>query len=145
MDIISSLAIAGQALDIVKKLRELDGDLKQAEVKLQLADLYGKLAEVKITLAEARTELSEKDGEIAALKQRSSEKLKTIRIGSYNFGIGADGKPFTKAFCTACEQTLGLQIPVSNSLAGRDACPKCKGIYDSRATTVPANFQMPQT
>lgn len=144
MDIITGLAAASQALEIAKKLRELDQDFKASEFKLQIAELYGNLADVKIALADAKTALQEKDREIERLKQVDDGKLKTIRIGNYNFGIGEDGKPLSKAFCPACEQSNGAQIPISRGLSGHDFCPKCQGVYDARATNLPVGFKVPE-
>ncbi|PDT24465.1 hypothetical protein [Rhizobium hidalgonense] len=144
MDIMMGLAAATQALDIAKKLREFDQDFKASEFRLQIAELYGNLADVKIALADAKAALQEKDQEIERLKRVNEGKLKTIRIGNYNFGIGEDGKPLSKAFCPACEQSNGAQIPISRGLSGHDLCPKCQGVYDARATNLPVGFKMPE-
>ncbi len=142
MDIVGSLAVAGQALDIVKKLREIDDDLKSAEVKLQLADLYGKLAEVRMALADAQTELRAKDAEIAKLKEVNDGKLKTFMHNGYRFGVDEAGNPLARAFCPACLAN-GQQIIISRGLGGHDLCPKCSGTYSSRDVTLPPGFKLP--
>lgn len=134
----SSMAIAGQALEILKQLRELDADLKNAEVKLQLADLYGKVAELRIALADAELSLREKDEIIATLKQRADSRIPTLRHNGFNFGIDSAGKPLTKPFCPKCEQKEGLQIMLQYRVGGTVVCPGCEGIYDNRMTAPPA-------
>lgn len=141
MDIIGAISIAGQALDIVKKLRELDGDLKASEAKLQLADLYGKLADVKIALADAQTEISGKTAEIAKLKEVNEGKLKTFTRNGYKFGIDENGHPLKKAFCPACIAN-GDQIMISGGLGDHDLCPKCHGVYVASDVTLPFGFKL---
>jgi hypothetical protein len=78
---------------------------------------------VKIALADAKTSLQEKDSEIARLGAIADGKLKTIRVGNYNFGMDDEGKPLPKAFCPTCESE-GKQIPISRGVGGHDICPK---------------------
>jgi hypothetical protein len=142
MDLISGISAASQALDLVKKLREIDADLKGAEAKLKLADLYGMLADVKIALADAQTELKAKDAEIAHLKEVNEGKLKTFMRNGYKFGIGDDGIPLPRAFCPACLAN-GQQIMISEGIGGHDLCPKCEGIYSESDVKLPAGFRLP--
>jgi CRISPR/Cas system-associated protein Cas10 (large subunit of type III CRISPR-Cas system) len=61
MDIMTGLAAAAKALEIVKQLREVDKQLNQAEFKLKIAELYSSLADVKMSLADAKEELATKN------------------------------------------------------------------------------------
>ncbi|XIA64907.1 hypothetical protein ACFIOY_40220 [Bradyrhizobium sp. TZ2] len=61
MDIMTGLAAAAKALEIVKQLREVDERLSQAEFKLKIAELYSSLADVKMSLADAKEELATKN------------------------------------------------------------------------------------
>ncbi|RKE83982.1 hypothetical protein [Rhizobium sp. AG855] len=144
MDLISGLAAAGHALDIVKRLRDLDSDLKGAEAKLQLADLYGKMADVKMALADAQSALQERDAEITRLRQVASKIKPTVEINGYSFGLDAEGKPLYRAFCPVCERSDGSQIMVEIALVpGKSVCPKCGGVFDQRSTSLPVNYAMP--
>lgn len=132
----SGIAVAAQALDILGKLRNLELDLKNSEVKLQLADLYAKVAELKVALADAAIELREKEDTIANLKDRARIKIPTMFHNGFNFGLDAEGKPLMKPFCPTCEQREGLQIILQYRGTGA-ACPSCQGIFDGRMTSPP--------
>ncbi|MCZ7488212.1 hypothetical protein [Rhizobium rhizogenes] len=142
MDIVAGIAAASQALDLVKKLREIDTDMKAAEVKLQMTDLYVKLADVRIALSDAQSEIKTKDAEIARLKEINEGKLNTFMHGGYRFGIDDSGNPLRKAFCPSC-LTDGNQIMISQGLAGHDICPRCSGTYSAREVTLPVGFSLP--
>lgn len=143
MDIVAGISAAAQALDIAKKLREFDQDFKGAEYKLQIAELYTALAEVKIALADAQSEIQAKQAQIERLEAVTANRMRTIRVQGFNYGIGEDGRPLGKPFCPVCEQTSGMQIQISDGLAGHDLCPKCQGIFDARKTNLPSGFVMP--
>jgi hypothetical protein len=70
MDIANGLTLIGQAIGIVKDLRELDKGFDVAVLKSQMADLYGTLADVKIALSDAREELHQRDQKIRELEER---------------------------------------------------------------------------
>lgn len=142
MDIVSGIAAASQALELVKKLREIDTDMKAAEVKLQMTDLYVKLADVRIALADAQSEIREKDAEIARLKEVNDGKLKTFTHNGYKFGIDETGNPLTRAFCPNCLSS-GHQMLISRGVGGHDICPKCKGTYSARDVNLPIGFKLP--
>ena len=78
MDIMSSISAISTALDITKKLRDLDVSLSSAEAKAQLAELYSSLADAKIALADVKVELQT---QVLDNKQLRSEldELKTGR------------------------------------------------------------------
>ncbi|RWQ66211.1 MAG: hypothetical protein EOS85_31315 [Mesorhizobium sp.] len=143
MDIVGGLAAVGQALEIARQLREFEKTFTDAEFKLKLAELYSALSDTKMALADAREAIQERDSEIRRLKVLSDSKVKTVRVGQYNYGIKPDGKPSSLPFCPTCEQTQGLQIQISHGLGGHNLCPKCQGIYNGRDTALPVGFQMP--
>ncbi|RUU85796.1 hypothetical protein EOB59_30935 [Mesorhizobium sp. M7A.F.Ca.MR.176.00.0.0] len=145
MDIVGGLAAAAQALDIARQLREFDKSFSDAEFKLKIADLYLALSDTKMALADARDALQERDSEIRRLKALAESKVKTVRVGQYNYGINPDGKPASLPFCPTCEQSHGLQIQITHSIGGHNLCPKCKGVYNGRDTQLPAGFKMPDT
>lgn len=143
VDVVAGLAAMAQAIDIVKSIREMDKSLDDAQVKLRMAELYSALTDAKMALADAKMDLQAKDAEIARLKEVVADRVPTIRIGEFNFGVGLTGEVYRWAFCNTCEQTSGLQIIVAPGPGGRNICPKCKGVYDGRATSKPAGFKLP--
>lgn len=143
VDIAAGLAAVGQALSIAKTLREMEKSVSEAEFKLQIADLYTSLSDAKIALADAREALQAKDAEIGKLKSVADNRVKTIRVGQFNYGMGSDGRPFSLPFCPACEQTNGMQVPISRGIGGHNICPKCKGVYSARDTMLPMGFTVP--
>ncbi|TPN45327.1 hypothetical protein FJ976_24135 [Mesorhizobium sp. B1-1-9] len=145
MDIVGGLAAVAQALDIAKQLREFDKSFSDAEFKLKIAELYSALSDTKMALADARGAIQDKDTEIRRLKSLADSKVKTVRVGQYNYGIGPDGNAASLPFCPTCEQTRGLQIQLTHSLGGHNQCPSCKGVYNGRDTQLPAGFKMPDT
>ncbi len=68
MDIIAGLTAAGQAVQIVKDLRDIERDLDSATYKAQMAELYSNLADVKIALSDAKEQMQNKDQQIRALQ-----------------------------------------------------------------------------
>lgn len=123
-DILSSLQLA---MDITKKLRELNERVKDAEMKMLLADLQGEIADAKLEvvgLKEQIAVLSTKNAELVSLLEaRSSEKPQPMN-GGYKF---ADEGPF----CVACFETQGKKILLPKATGihmhfGQWYCPVCK-------------------
>ncbi|TIP57028.1 MAG: hypothetical protein E5X56_21845 [Mesorhizobium sp.] len=141
MDIVVRLAAVGQAFDIARQLREFEKSFSDAEFKLKITELYSALSDTKMALADAREAIQERDSEIKRLKVLADSKVRTVRVGQYNYGITPDGKPSSLPFCPTCEQTQALQIQISHGLGGHNLCPKCKGIYNARDTALPVGFQ----
>lgn len=70
MDISAGLTLIGQALGIVKGLREIEKGLDAAGLKAQMADLYSTLADVKMALTDARETIFERDKTIKELQDK---------------------------------------------------------------------------
>ncbi|GHA61070.1 hypothetical protein GCM10008927_28130 [Amylibacter ulvae] len=77
MDIMTGLASASQALNLVKQLKELDIAIGQAEYKSQLLDLQEVIYETKSALLDAKQEILTRDEEISELRK----KIKVITNG----------------------------------------------------------------
>jgi hypothetical protein len=129
MDIASGLSALSSALGALKGLAELDRTLDQAEFKLKIATIYTELADARMALSDARESIHQRDGEIARLKAKESSQLPVVSHNGYNFGIAADGRSIGRPFCPVCEKTNGLQIQLTPSIGGGDACPKCKANF----------------
>jgi hypothetical protein len=70
VDISAGLTLIGQAIGIVKDLREIDKGFDVAAIKAQMADLYSTLADVKIALSDARETIHERDRRIKDLEDK---------------------------------------------------------------------------
>ncbi|NDV25811.1 hypothetical protein [Desulfovibrio sp. JC010] len=124
--IASALGGIKSAIDIATKLSEVSDAIKQADLKLQLAELVEKLADAKIQLSKVKIELNDKDEEISDLKQllKQNAELKF----NENYGLyeaEKDGK--TVRYCTKCHAE-GKLIPVQET-ASRFECKRCDQTY----------------
>jgi hypothetical protein len=70
VDISAGLTLIGQAIGMVRDLREIDKGFDTAAIKAQMADLYGTLADVKIALSDARGDIHERDRRIKELEDK---------------------------------------------------------------------------
>jgi hypothetical protein len=124
VDIVGSLQYA---LEITKKLRDLNEKVKDADMKMLLADLQGQIVDAKlevVSLKEQIAALSSKNAElIAQLEARSSETPDPMN-GGYKFG---DKGPY----CIPCFENAGkkLLLPQATGIHvhfGKWYCPVCK-------------------
>lgn len=143
MDIMNGLGAVSAAIDIAKKLKELEKKYNDAEFKLQISELLLSLADAKTALAEARQGLLDKDEEIRSLKEAKDSKMRTVQHRGYNFGIDATGKSIGRPFCPVCEKK-GIQIQLTRATGRHDICPACKAPYSSHPYTLPADFKIPE-
>jgi chromosome segregation ATPase len=114
MDLITGLATARQALDIVKSLRDIERDLDSASYKSQMAELYSALADVKIALSDAQTTLHEKDQKIRSLEEtiesmKSGESCPLCETGRLKVVQSKSHPHF--GFAGVQERTLKCQNP----------------------------------
>ena len=104
MDLVSSISAS---LDIVKKLRELDRKVGEADFKMLLADLTSELGDAKLNAANLKIELAEAKDRIEELERQVAQRASAepeLHEGGYIFGdtarhycildatIGADRK-----------------------------------------------------
>lgn len=142
MDIMTGISAVSTALDIAKKLKELEKQYNDAEFKLQIAELLMALADAKAALAEARNSLIEKDDEIRALKDAKAAKIRTVQYRGYNFGIDAAGNSIGRPFCPVCEKK-GIQIQLIRATSTKDMCPSCKAPFGGHPYKLPVGFAIP--
>jgi len=123
-DILSNLQLA---MEITKKLRDLNERVKDADMKMLLAELQGEIADAKlevVSLKEQLAALSTKNAELVArLEVRSSEKPVSMN-GGYRFG--EEGP-----YCVGCFESHGKKVllpPATGIHAhfGQWYCPVCK-------------------
>ena len=132
MDIAAGLAAAGQAMTILKGLRELDKSYDQVALKGQIVDLMDQVLEIRIALQDAKEALQKKDDEIAGLLAANDLKGATVFHRGYRYPEmpGEPGNPSGRPFCLRCEQADGKLIGTTSNPNGRGvACPECKSAY----------------
>jgi hypothetical protein len=70
MDFFGILAAAGQALCIIKELRDIERNFDAASYKSQMTELYSNVSELRMALTDAREDLHAKGREIEELKSK---------------------------------------------------------------------------
>jgi hypothetical protein len=124
LDIVSSLQYA---LEITKKLRDLNEKVKDADMKMLLADLQSEIADAKlevISLKEQVAALLSKNTELATLLETRSSEIPEPVSGGYQFG---DKGPY----CVSCFENRGKKVllpPATgiHSHFGQWYCQVCK-------------------
>lgn len=124
MDLISSISAS---LDIVKKLRDLDKKVGEADFKMLLADLTSELGDAKLNAANLKIELAEAKGRVEELERQlaqRSEAEPNLHEGAYIFGDE------NRHYCTGCYDTKGKKVLLNEvtgpfTVFGKWECPAC--------------------
>ncbi|MDO6415216.1 hypothetical protein Q4F19_12560 [Sphingomonas sp. BIUV-7] len=125
MDIISSISTS---IDIVKKLRELDRKVGEADFKMLLADLTSELGDAKLNAANLKVELAETKERAAALERDAARRVSAepeVHEGAYVFG------GIARHYCTGCYDQGGKKILLNEltghwTAFGKWQCPVCE-------------------
>lgn len=132
MDLILALTATSQAIDIVKKIRDVDKGLEKAELKARMAEIYEKLADVKMSLTDARVEISTLEATIETLKEGIRFRQELVEIDGFKYAKDEDGNPTGAPFCPACDARGGTLVRIHFPPTIHDrACPLCKFKYGS--------------
>lgn len=115
------------ALDITKKLRDLDKKVGEADFKMLLADLTSELGDAKLAAANLKIELASVTDENIRLKADAQRKIDTdpdIDDGAYIFGDKS------RHYCTACfdirhQKVLLSELSGAFTAFGKWKCPSC--------------------
>lgn len=131
MDIMSALATAGEAIKMVKHIKDLDHSLDKAEMKSAMAELHSNLADMKMALSDARIELHEAGQQISELKAALIAKAALKEVGDFSYACDHSGQPKGLPVCTACLADSGKQIRLSyiDETIALAQCPKCSTNY----------------
>lgn len=134
LDFMLALSAVGQAVSIVKGVRDIDKDLSQAELKAAMAEIYDKLSDLKMALTDAREEIREKDDTIKTLKASRHRLDALIEIQGFHYDV-VEGKPLGFPYCPRCIAREGYfhKIYAPNHLHGPRLCPECKTDYGDAA------------
>lgn len=125
---ISSIKVA---IDIAKDLKGATSALKDAEVKLKIAELLEAMSEVRIQLVEAQDENLELKRTIKDLEAALASQDEVIfRDGYYYLAIAQEGKP-EGPFCSNCyssnnKLTLLTEVTGTFRTFGKYKCPACE-------------------
>lgn len=108
------------ALNIAKKLREVNEKTKDAEIANLIADLMMQLAEIKSQSADLKIENSDLKEKIRQLENVESEKM-ILKDDAYYTEDG-DGP-----FCTKCYEADSKKIRLKKSFTSLTGlqCPTC--------------------
>ena len=116
------------ALDIAKKLRDLNKKVGEAEYKMLLADLTSELGDAKLEAANMKIELAEvraKNSELEAALSRRADSEPELHEHAYVFGDN------TRHYCTACYDRSGKKSLLTENMPpfnafGKWMCPVCQ-------------------
>ncbi|WP_086482101.1 hypothetical protein [Oceanospirillum sanctuarii] len=119
------------AIDLAKELKGATSAIKDAEIKLKIAELLEAMSEVKIQLVEAQDEnleLKQKIKELQSALARQDEVV--FRDGYYYLAEPQDGKA-EGPFCSNCYSSnnhLSLLTEVTGRFRkfGKYTCPACE-------------------
>jgi hypothetical protein len=137
MDIVTGIAAAGQALDVVKKLRDLEKNFDAATFRMEIANLQLALSDAQIALSQAQLTIAERDAEIRRLKEVQAGKMPVVQYRGYNFGIDSSGRPIGLPFCRTCEQRTGEQNQLSKMGHDTIFCSVCHSVPSDAPTALP--------
>jgi hypothetical protein len=116
------------AIDIVKRLNLLNEKIKNADIKILIANLNIELANAKNNISELIIENQELKNEIIELKNTKIEKLQ-FKDGAYYDSVG-DGP-----FCSGCYDSKKSKIRLIDNdpnfkFTGNYLCPVCGNMFN---------------
>jgi len=128
-DIMAGIATA---LDITKKLRDLNKKAGEAEFKMFLADLTLALGDAKLEVGNLKSDLADLRQQNASLQAKLEERendAPAIEDGAYFFS-----GDHSRHYCTACYDTKQLKVLLRENEKhfqsfGRWICPACKANF----------------
>jgi hypothetical protein len=130
MDFMTTFAAAGHVLKTLRDLVSADKALNAAEFKLKIADLSVAMSDLKQAHIETKDDLAQAKGEIDRLKKLLRRKADFVEYRGLHYDKTTDGKPQGSAYCSVCEQKLGMLFHLTR-LQAKDICPNCKTVYSA--------------
>ena len=128
MDIMLTISAITSALDIVKKVRDIDKNIDAAEYRSRIAEILDALTEAKLALIEAKSVIADKDEEIRTLKSTAQQTSSLVLHKGYYYKKNADGAPTGKPHCPVCLQKhkMIFQLEKDTNFPGHPwICPSC--------------------
>ncbi|MEM7009921.1 MAG: hypothetical protein AAF585_00430 [Verrucomicrobiota bacterium] len=96
------------ATDIAKTLKNIDGAVESAELKLKIIELLDALVETKSSVVDLRSLLEEKETEIAELRKEMD--MKRALIYESPFYLTREEEKSDGPFCQSCYDSEGKLI-----------------------------------
>jgi hypothetical protein len=126
----AGLSSVQTGISILKGIREADGALEKAELKLRLSDLAISLADAKVALSAATLHIAEIDAQLRNQSDLASTSTKAID-GLYVVLNNSD-KAVDGPFCARCWDVDTRKVrtaPDRQGERGMGFCPQCKNTY----------------
>lgn len=118
------------ATDIAKELKAIDGQYKDAELKLKIVDLIEALSDAKMSIADIKALLVEKNEEISRLKAVLATKDELVFEHPYYWKEtnGKRGGPY----CHRCWEVDQLLVHLRGGANGCWSCAQCKSSFSDK-------------
>lgn len=130
------------ATDIARALKDIDGSLQTAELKLKVAELIEALAEAKMSVVNVREQLEAKEEEIQRLI-KTKEIQGTIKYESPYYWISGSGSDRDGPFCQKCYDTEQALIRLQNNGSqGHWKCLACGSAVKDSTYRSPGPIQV---
>ena len=139
-DIMTTLAMLGQATKIAKDMNDISKEFDAAQYKIQIADLAGTLAEAKLSMLDVQEQLAAKDAEIARLQEAMRHRAELVEHSGYFYDKQDDGSPVGRPYCPRCNEVDGLLMKLvrDRSAPGLPmCCPQCDKYFGQVSTFKP--------
>jgi len=130
MDIASGLAATGNAISLIKTIREADSAYDSATLKSQLADVMSELSDAKLAQIEMVERIRELESELARLQMADEQIGELIEVNGYRYSVTGDvprGWPACPK-CLAAEKRITYLVQEGKYNSAK--CPLCESQYD---------------
>lgn len=119
MEIITAITAS---LELLKKLKEVSKNIKDAEIKNLIADISNQLADTKLAAVALKQEiiaLKEENAELKAQKEKKEEPK--VKWGCYYF----EDDPEQRLYCPTCYDTKGIKVLTTRATSNYRLCNNC--------------------
>ncbi len=130
-DLMTAIATAGQAINLVKELDGQSGGDPQR--KLKFAEAISLIADLKNALVEANAAAKGQEQEFDTLRRNFRLFTETVEVLGYHYDKDEKGRPKGNAYCPVCMQKDGYMLLLTQTQErGRNElqCPNCKAFFN---------------
>ncbi len=122
------------ASDLVKGLRAVDGHLREAELKMKIADLAEALADARLGILDAQEEIEALQNRVKQLEAKPDLRLKLELRHNVYYMKDPPPDRTEGPYCPACYESSETLIPVTMlppamRSSGNFHCPICEAVY----------------
>lgn len=131
IDIMGTLTIVKQTIDITKDLRNIDEKIDAATWKLKLNEIIEKLIETKDALVDAKERERELIQEIEKLKTALNRRGRLTDQDGLLYEASEDGKRSSDPFCNQCyvKEERMYRLLFGPFSGGSHRCSNCNGVF----------------